>query len=242
MNGTSTIDDASGQITDRRYCILLCIQLSFLRGEEHLIDDAIFDRERWNSHRTFVWFVITSSEPINFLLLILYWFHFIQSWKIIFFTIWGRPNKYFCICNDERFRRPWRLIVKSPRTQKWELRTWDGIRRSGRCFRRKNVVTPTRRNQSSKANQQLVSTTDIVEVVYYCSLYLVQTEVTEEYWCIQELPLYEQETNYHYPVATLLAMENKNSSMTSSIPYNRIITTIWDVNRPLYLLIFSWVF
>lgn len=75
MNGTSTIDDASGQITDRRYCIPLRIQLSFLRGEEHLIDDAFFDRERWNSHRTFVWFVITSSKPINFFLLILYWFH-----------------------------------------------------------------------------------------------------------------------------------------------------------------------
>lgn len=47
----------------------------FLGGEAHLIDDAFFDRERWNSHRTFVWFVITSSKPINFFLLILYWFH-----------------------------------------------------------------------------------------------------------------------------------------------------------------------
>lgn len=26
----------------------------FLGGEEHLTDDAFFDRERWNSHRTFV--------------------------------------------------------------------------------------------------------------------------------------------------------------------------------------------
>lgn len=47
----------------------------FVGGEEHLIDDAFFDRERCNSHRKFVWFVITSSKPINFFLLILYWFH-----------------------------------------------------------------------------------------------------------------------------------------------------------------------
>lgn len=217
----------------------------FLGGEEHLIDDAFVDRERWNSHRTFVWFVITSSKPINFFQLILYWLHKIQSCKSICFTIGGRPNEYFCIRNDQRFRRPWRLIEKSPRTQKWELRTWDGVRQSGRCFRRKTLATkwlqPDETNlprpTSNRCRQPiLLRLFTIAHYIWYKQKWQKNTDVPK---CFLSM---SQQTNYHYPVATLLAMENKNSSMTSSIPYNRIITTIWDVNRPLYLLIFSWVF